>query len=150
MKTAKLVLSILGVSLATLSFGQLLSLQETNRNMDLQMARIMEPQDEVLFYSTAYNAENGRIMHWVHHDPTSSFYSVTSNAPVVSRTYFHSAVKPLYEEVPVLETWMTIPFKSSLEDRELEVEDWMKIPFEAAEFDEKELEIEPWMMANWI
>jgi len=149
MKTAKIFLSILGVTLATLSFGQLISLHETNNAIDLNMAWIMESEDEVLFYTAEHNPENGRTVHRINHNPNSRYHTVTSNAPMVSRVYFTRNVKAMYEEIPVVETWMIIPFESSLENYELQIEDWMITPFEY-ESGEETLEIEPWMTSEWI
>jgi len=149
MKTAKLFLSILGVTLVTLSFGQLLSLHETNKALDLYMSRMMEVQDEVLYYTAHYNAENGRTVHWVNHQPDLDRLILTSTTPLVHRTYFAGRAEAIYEENPVVESWMTTPFKSSLEDEELRVEEWMTTPFNTR-FSEDALEIEPWMTDNWL
>jgi len=150
MKTVKIVLSMLGVTLLTFSFGQLIA--QTNRSSDLNIARFMESEDEVLFYTAKYNAENGRTMHWVNHNPGESYPFVSSegyDAPLFSRTYFAREVRAGYEELPVLESWMSIPFKSSLEESETGVEQWMITPFEIG-FAEEELEIEPWMKESWL
>jgi len=151
MKTAKIFLSILGVALATLSFGQLISLHEISKSSDLDIARYMEQENEVLFYIAEYNAEKGRTTHWVNHRPGLKYYvpEYKSDDPLVSRTYYARDIKAMYEEIPVLEEWMTIPFGNSLEDSELWVEDWMITPFEI-DFAEEALEIEPWMTESWI
>jgi hypothetical protein len=157
MKTAKLVLSILGVALTTLSFGQLLSLHETNNTFDLHIARMMETEyelqnkleNEVLFYTSEYNTENGRTIHRVNHNPMNNVLSATYITPLESRAYFARKVEAMHEEIPVVETWMTTPFESSLEDSELRIEDWMITPFDS-EFYEEALEIEPWMTSNWF
>lgn len=157
MKTAKLVLSILGVALATLSFGQLLSLHENNSAFDLNLARFMETEyelkneleNEVLFYTSEYNAENGRTIHWINHKPIKHSLSATYITPLESRAYFSRKVEALYEEIPVVEAWMTTPFESSFEDSELRIEEWMITPFEIG-LNEETLEIEPWMTEDWI
>lgn len=157
MKTAKFVFSILGVALATLSFGQLLSLHENNSAFDLDMARFMEIEyeqkneleDEVLFYTSGYNAENGRTIYWINHRPFNSKHAATYITPLESRAYFSRKVEALYEEIPLVEAWMTTPFESSLEDSELRVEEWMITPFEIG-LNEDTLEIEPWMTEDWI
>ena len=149
MKTAKIALSILGVTLATLAFGQLLSEHETKKATDLAMTRILEAQDEVLFYTAVYNAENGRTLHQVNHKPDPKTSSPIYITPLESRTYFARKVEAMYEEIPVVEDWMTTPFESSLEDSELRIEDWMITPFEI-EIPEEALEIEPWMSSEWI
>lgn len=149
MKTVKIALSILGVTLATLSFGQLLSEHETNKATDLAMTRILEAQDEVLFYTALYNAENGRTMHQVNHKPDANTSSPNYVTPLESRTYFARKVEAMYEATPVVEAWMITPFESSLEDSELRIEDWMITPFEI-ELREEALEIEPWMTSEWI
>ncbi|MEN8202906.1 MAG: hypothetical protein ABFS28_09945 [Bacteroidota bacterium] len=126
MKTAKKILSILGVALATLSFGQLIA--QTGRTPDLNMTRFIESEDEVLFYTAKYNAENGETIHWVNHIPGRYYPSVLSNVyeyPLVTKIYFAREVKASYEEIPVLESWMIIPFSNDFPEEELVVEDWM-------------------------
>lgn len=144
---------MLGVAVATLSFGQLISLHETDNAYDLHMSRIMEAdqdlQNEVLFYTSGYNAENGRTMHWVDNKPMNTNPSASYITPLESRAYFARKVDKMYEEVPIVETWMITPFESSLEDSELRLEDWMIESF-IKEFYEEAQEIEPWMTSDWI
>jgi hypothetical protein len=149
MKTAKIALSILGVTLATLSFGQLLSQHENNKATDLAMARILEAQDEVLFYTAVYNEDKSLTMHWVNHKPNANTSYPAYITPLESRTYFARKVDAMYEEIPVVEAWMTTPFESSLEDSELRIEDWMTTPFDI-EISDEALTIEPWMTSEWI
>jgi len=152
MKTTKLILSILGVALATLSFGQLISHPEISKPSDLDMASFIEPKDGVLFYNAEYNEENGITMHWVNQRPGINYRTVSSSdhsAPLISRTYFARDMGVRYETSPVLEEWMTIPFGNGLEESELWVEYWMTTPFESDIYDEA-IEIEPWMTANWM
>lgn len=152
MKTARILLSILGVTLATLSFGQLISHHEISKESDLDIARYMEQEGDVLFYMAEYNVENGRIMHWLNHRPGNNYNSLFSKdneTLMLSRAYFAREVDALYEDHMVLESWMTIPFPSSFEDSELQIEEWMTTPFQSEVLDEV-LEIEPWMTSSWI
>ena len=151
MKTTKILLSILGVALATVSFGQLMSLPEISDSSDPDMGRYMEQENEVLFYTAEYNPENGRTTHWLNYRPGLKYIvpEYRHDDPAVSRTYFGRDIQALYEKVPVVEQWMTIPFGNSLEDSELRVEDWMITPFES-DYAEEALDIEPWMTESWI
>jgi len=150
MKTAKIFLSILGVTLVTLSFGQLIA--QTSNTSDLNMASIIESENEVLFYTASFNAEDHRTIHWVNQIPGTYYPSISSidyESLLVSRAYFARDVKANYEEITGLESWMTIPFRSSLEEPESGVERWMITPFES-EIADEDLEVESWMISEWI
>ena len=50
----------------------------------------------------------------------------------------------MMEEMPLLETWMTIPFERGMAEENLWVESWMTIPFEKS-ISEENLQLESWM-----
>lgn len=134
----------------TISFGQLTA--QTSHAPDLNLARYAQAEDEVLFYSAHYSSENNRVVHWVNHTPKETYALSSANgpdAPLVSRTYFAREVKAGYEELPSLESWMTQPFKSSLDEPETGVEEWMITPFDKG-IGEEDLRVETWMTSDWL
>jgi len=152
MKAIKVIFSILGVTLATISFGQLVSHHESFNESDLNLSKYTDHNAELLFYSTEYNEESGRVTHWVSNLPDRSLGDAArrEHKPgIVSRTYFAKKIEVSYESVPVLEAWMTVPFEDGFMEPGMHMESWMRTPFES-KLDEKVLEIESWMTAPWI
>ena len=152
MKAIKIIFSILGVALATISFGQLFSHHESFNESDLNLSKYIDHNAELLFYSTEYNEESGRVTHWVSHLPDRSRRDVAHREykpSIVSRAYFARKIEASYESVPVIEAWMTIPFEDSFMETDMHIESWMSTPFEN-KLDVKEIEIESWMSAPWI
>lgn len=124
MKATKIFFSILGVALASISFGQL----------------------------TEYNEDSGRVTQWVSHLPDRNLRDVAHKQykpSIVSRAYFANEIEVTYESVPVIEAWMTVPFEDGLMEPDMHIESWMSTPFES-KLDEKELKIESWMTSPWI
>lgn len=109
MKTRKIILSIAGLALSTLCFGQALS----------------QNSSDILLYSARYNASGDRYEHRVHSFTERTTSSDQTDAPVLSRTYY----LPVESDM-LLEPWMTSPFENSVSEAELEVESWMMKPFE--------------------
>jgi hypothetical protein len=163
MKTIKTILSIVGVALTTITFGQLLS----------------QTDGRILFYTVAYNSENNRLEHRLDQFPERRVSGDQFEAPMAARTYFvpvetdmaveswmttpfetnYYEVEPFieswmvspfecnfYEMEPSIESWMTVPFECSVAEADLVIESWMTVPFEASEY----IEIESWMTAAWI
>ena len=144
MKTIRTILSIAGVALTTLTFGQLLS----------------QADGSILFYTVAYNSVNNRLEHRLDEYPERSCSGDQFEAPAAARTYFvpmetDIAVESwmtsdfnsgLYEDAVQLESWMTTPFESNYYEVELLIESWMTKPFKSGD----EVEVEEWMTTSWI
>jgi len=116
------------VTLATISFGQLVSLHETTEEPNLNIGKIIDNNSEVLFYSAEYNEESGNVIHWVNYLPDRDLRDVSANddkPTIVSRTYFAKELEVLYESVPVIEAWMTLPFENGFLEPDLDIETWM-------------------------
>ena len=110
MKTIKTILTIVGVALTTITFGQLLS----------------QTDGRILFNTVAFNSVNNRLEYCLDQ----------FEAPMAARTYFVPVetamaveswmVSPFecnyYEMELPIESWMTVPFDSG---DEVEVEEWM-------------------------
>ncbi len=124
MKTTKLFLSIALVVLTANSFSQL------SFNDRLFSKR----NNEVANYTACYNAESSKVSRDAY------------EAPEVSSPCIIAQVEVIYEDEIALESWMTAPFETGLEEEELSIESWMTAPFEAAE----EIEIEEWMTTAFI
>jgi len=132
MKAVKVIFSILGVTLATISFGQLVSHHESFNESDLNLSKYMDYNAELLFYSTEYNKESGRITHWVSHLPDRGLREAAHREykpSIVSRTYFAKEIEVSYESVPVIEDWMTIPFEDGFMEPDMHMESWMSTPW---------------------
>lgn len=132
MKAIKVIFSILGVTLATISFGQLVSHHESFNESDLSLSKYMDHKAELLFYSSEYNEESGRVTHWVSHLPDRSLRDAAHREykpSIVSRTYFAREIEISYESVPVVEAWMTIPFEDGFIEADLPMESWMTTPW---------------------
>ena len=132
MKAIKVIFSILGVALATISFGQMVSHHESFNESDLNLSKYIDHNAELLFYSTEYNEESGRVTHWVSHLPDRSLKDAahTEYKPsIVSRTYFAKEIEVIYESAPVIEAWMTAPYESKADEKEFEIESWMTAPW---------------------
>ncbi len=128
MKAIKTIFSILGVTLATISFGQLVSHHESFNESDLNLSKFIDNNTELLFYSTEYNEETGKVTHWVSHVPDRKLRDVARREykpNTVSRTYFAKEMEVSYESVPVIEEWMTVPFKDGFIEPDMHVESWM-------------------------
>jgi len=144
MKAIKIILSIVGFALTSISFGQLLS----------------QSDGSVLFYTMKYNAANSQLEHTIEDYPHRWASGDLFEAPLAARTYFEPFEADLpvedwmltpfesnyYEEGPFMEPWMTEPFADTYYEEDLAVESWMIQPFET----EEELRVEPWMTSSWI
>ena len=132
MKAIKVIFSILGVTLATISFGQLVSHHESFNESDLSLSKYMDYKAELLFYSNEYNEESGRVTHWVSHLPDRGLRDadLREHKPsIVSRTYFAREIEVSYESVPVIEAWMTVPFEDGYMEADMPLESWMITPW---------------------
>ncbi len=139
MKTTKLFLSIALVALTVTSFSQL----------SLKDRLFSRSNNEVAYFTADYKPESSKIENWmvdIRDWANSKVSRDTYVAPVVSCTYMMDQVEIIYEDEIGLESWMTVPFETGLEDEELNLESWMTAPFEAAE----EIKIEEWMTAAFI
>jgi hypothetical protein len=154
MRATKLVLSILGVAMATISFGQLLSLQEISSEKHLSMGLHLNDYCDVLFYSADFNEEQGRMEHWLNNIPGNAYQMTFADdyqAPDIFRAYFAKDVEVTYDEGNLLvESWMTTPFESPMFETEIWVESWMVTPFDEELLDEESVEMEVWMTSKWI
>ena len=152
MKAIKIIFSILGVALATISFGQLVSHPDSFNESDLNLSKNIDLSAELLFYSTEYNEESGRVTHWLSYLPDRRLRDAAHSAyepNTVSRTYFAREIEASYESVPVVEAWMTTPFEDGLMEPDMHIESWMSTPFES-KLDENDIKIESWMTNPWI
>ena len=132
MKAIKVIFSILGVTLASISFGQLVSHHESFNESDLSLSKYMDHKAELLFYSSEFNKESGRVTHWVSHLPDRSLRDAAHREykpSSVSRTYFAREIETSYESVPVVEAWMTIPFEDGFIEADMPMESWMITPW---------------------
>lgn len=132
MKAIKVIFSILGVTLASISFGQLVSHHESFNESDLSLSKYMDHKAELLFYSSEFNEESGRVTHWVSHLPDRSLRDAAHRKykpSIVSRTYFAREIETSYESVPVVEAWMTIPFEDGFIEADMPMESWMITPW---------------------
>ena len=118
MKAIKVIFSILGVALATISFGQLVSHHESFNESDLSLSKYMDHKAELLFYSSEFNEESGRVTHWVSHLPDRGLRDAAFREFEVS-----------YESVPVIEAWMTVPFEDGYMEADMPMESWMITPW---------------------
>ena len=123
MKTIKIFLSIAGIVLTSLSFGQHISMYESDS----------------LIYSAYYNSASNRIEHQLSHFTSRTSSGDHFDVPVLSRTYY----APIDFDIGV-ETWMTKPFENRFYEEVLQVESWMESPFDSGYYEE-EPEIESWM-----
>jgi hypothetical protein len=144
MKAIKVILSIVGFALTSISFGQLLS----------------QSDGSVLFYTVKYNAANSHLEHIVEEYPVRWTSGDQFEAPLAAITYFEPfeaelPVEPwmltpfesdYYEEGPFMESWMIEPFADTYYEEDLAIESWMTLPFDT----EEELKLEPWMSSPWI
>ena len=142
MKSFRIILSIVGLALTSLTFGQALS----------------QSDGGILFYTVAYNSTNNRLEHRLDEFPESRAYGDHFEVPVAARTYFRPmetemAIEPwmttpfeitYYEAEPFIEPWMTTPFEITYYEAEPFIEPWMTTPFES-NFNEAEPFIEYWM-----
>jgi len=110
MKTIKIFLSIAGIVLTSLSFGQHISMYESDS----------------LIYSAYYNSASNRIDHHLGQFTSRISSGDHFDVPVLSRTYY----VPIDFDI-VVETWMTKPFESRFYEEEPEIESWMTRPFES-------------------
>ena len=138
MKTTRLLLSIILVALATVSFGQ----------RSYRMERLSpDHRQQVAHFTADRHAENSRIEIWTHNPHGRASKKVSydiSEAPVVASDFYFEQVEILYEENLQIESWMTTPFKSSVVEEELNIESWMTTPFNT-NIDEDRLKVESWM-----
>lgn len=142
----------MGVTLASISFGQLVSHHESYNESDLNLGKSIDNNAELLFYLSEYNEESGRVTHWVSNLPDRGHGNTADRAnksSLVSRPYFARDIELIYESVPVIEDWMTVPFEDGFIETDMQLETWMSTPFESRVIEE-ELELESWMTAPWI
>ncbi len=125
MKSFKIILSIVGIALTSITFGQLLS----------------QSDGSILFYTVAYNSTNNRLEHHLTEFPERRAYGDTFEATLAARTYFG----PMETDM-VIESWMTTPFESNYYEVDPILELWMTVPF----YSEDEIEVEEWMTTSWM
>ena len=128
MKTMKIFLSIAGVALTSICFGQLLS----------------QNNNDVLFYTAYYNSANSRFEHRLNEYPTRNASGDQFETPGMITPFFVAM-----ESDMVIESWMTAPFETNVYEEEPEIESWMIAPFECCYFEE-EIQIEAWMTKAWL
>ena len=144
MKAIKVFLLFAGFTLTGICFGQLVS----QNNSDL------------LFYSSHYDLASNRMEHRLDPFPARSTSGDHFETPGINRTYY------VHKDFDMaVETWMTIPFESSIYEEELQLESWMTTPFDCMYYEEnpiieswmtkpfesgEEIEIEEWMTTIWI
>ena len=132
MKAIKIIFSILGVALATISFGQLVSHPDSFNESDLDLSTNIDHSGELLFYSTEYNKESGRVTHWLSYLPDRRLIDAAHREykpSIVSRTYYAKEIDISYESVPVIEAWMTVPFEDGFMEPDMHMESWMSAPW---------------------
>ena len=119
MKTAKIIISILIVALATSSSAQWNQLKDRlfNAHIDHNVIAYTEVRDDVIIRET-----------------------MVSGLPH-SNAYRTGSVEMIYEKEVNMESWMSEAFDTELEN-ELQMEEWMSESFET---DEGALELESWM-----
>ena len=125
MKSYKIILSIVGFALTSITFGQLLS----------------QSDGSILFYTVAYNSTNNRLEHHLSEFPERRAYGDKFEAPLAARTYFG----PMETDM-VVESWMTTPFESNYYEVDHFIELWMTVPF----YSEDKIEVEEWMTLSLI
>lgn len=144
MKTARLIGSIALVALATVSYGQRLSIKE---------GVFGKQQREVKFVTADYRSnEASRIEGWMHDLRSWSGNRNTRNspdAPIVCKIMVTDRVEVICEEEMVLESWMEVPFESIMAEEVLSLESWMTAPFESPALEE-ELVLESWMTTPFM
>ena len=137
-----MILSIVGIALTSITFGQLLSQEEGG----------------MLFYRLSYNSASDRLEHYLSEVPERRASGDQFDAPLNSIIFFEPMEREMdvenwmtlpfetdyYEEELSVEDWMTVPFETDYYEEELSVEDWMTVPFET-DYYEEELSVEPWM-----
>jgi hypothetical protein len=163
MKTFKILLSIVGIALTSITFGQLLSKSDGN----------------ILFYTLAFNPANNRLENLLTEFPDKRAHGDYFEVPLASRTYFEPMETDMeleswmtvpfetnfYESELLLESWMTVPFETNFYEAEPLLESWMTVPFETNYYEvepfieswmtvpfilEEELEVEDWMRTSWM
>ena len=144
MKSSRIILSVVGIALTSITFGQLL------------------PQNDgdILYYQLSYNSAGDRLEHHLIEFPERRAYGDLYEAPVASVIYF----EPMETEID-LEPWITEPFETNYHEAELSVEPWMTEPFEISYQEaepsmeswmtrpfmlEEELQVEDWMLSAWF
>jgi len=132
MKSFKIILSIVGIALTSITFGQLLS----------------QSDGSILFYTVAYNSTNNRLEHQLNEAPLAArtYYGPMETDMVVESWMTTPFESNYYEAEPSIESWMTTPFESKYYEEEPIIELWMTVPFD---LDEK-IEVEEWMTTSWM
>jgi hypothetical protein len=98
-----------------------------------------------------YTAENSKIAHRVG-DFLDNFLrpeKTISLEPVVCMSFILDRPDIVYEEVYCLESWMTTPFRSGVQESKLNLEPWMGKPFNC-NIGETGLHVESWMTTAWL
>jgi len=148
MKTIIIILSIAGLSLSTICFGQL----------------PVPDGDDLLFYTAYYNQASNCMEHRVEEFPVRAASGDQFDIASITRTYFvptdfntdietwmtYPFESSVYEEEVLLESWMVSPFESNYYEADPIIEEWMTKPFESDEEIDEEIEIEDWMTTIWI
>jgi len=144
MKTSKIILSIVGIALTSITFGQLLS--QNGRG--------------ILYNTLSYNSDSDHLERHLYEFPERRAYGDQFEAPVPSLFYF----EPMEKDID-LEPWMTEPFEISYFEEDLTLEPWMTEPFEISYYEaepsiepwmtrpfvlEEELQVEEWMLSSWF
>jgi len=163
MKAIRILLSIVGVALTSITFGQLLS----------------NNGGGFLFHRVSYQAANNHLEYYLNDFPESRSYGDQYEVLVDDITYFKPieheiAMEPwmskpfetnAFESEIAMESWMTEPFETNAFEAEIAMESWMTVPFETNAFEaepvieswmtrpfdlDEELEVEDWMLSSWI
>jgi hypothetical protein len=160
MKKAKILLSIIGIALATSVFGQLSFIQE-------KISSLRKPQ--VAIFTADNQKKSYRLEQWMYDLHSWATDKVARNeyeAPAVVYTRVIEHADVVFEEELGLEEWMTAPFVSSVVEEEMILESWMTTPFEhnldeeiileswmTTPFEnnlDEEIILESWMTKTWI
>jgi len=129
MKISRMIISIVGIALTSVTFGQLLSEEDGNHR----------------FHTLSYNSASDRLLnHQLNEVPERRAYGDQFDAPLNSIVFF----EPMEKDID-LENWMVVPFNINDYEEELFVEPWMTEPFTISDY-EAELSIEPWMTSPFI
>jgi hypothetical protein len=141
MKTIKITLSIALVALTTAAFGQRIPLKQRlfphqNNEVNYQHADYRLQQNHLDTFME-------RVRNWtvqLENDYT------WAEAPRVTKRYYVDHAEVIYNLVPSIENWMTLPFENETSEEIVQSESWMSIPFDNCLANEVTT-IESWMAA---
>jgi len=153
MRTTRLFISILLVTIATNGYGQIPGFEEGQSVLEVIKNNLFPNRNqEVIYIPVEYKEETGRIESWMsdlHSWATDLVSEDAYSVPVITRTILVEQAEVIFESDLEVENWMNTPFESGLAEEEMVVENWMVAPFESA-LAEEELIVEQWMITvSW-